>query len=239
MATTAQFREIKRRSASQAVCDQLMALIEAGELAVGDKLPPEKELGRSLGVSRSVVREALERLRVLGLVVSHTGRGSFVASRTVRGPMLLGRYSARDLHDVRSLLESPGAGIAAARRTDADVAALRATVEGLDRCEMPNEWVRLDALFHVKLAEASRNEVHALLVGYLRDLLVEQSLAVSRVPGRIIRANREHRAICEAVVAGDRQGAESAMARHLARGRDSWQSLDAEGGGRDRSLAHG
>jgi DNA-binding FadR family transcriptional regulator len=85
--------------------------------------------------------------------------------------------------------------------------------------------VRLDALFHVRLAEATRNEVHALLVGYLRDLLVEQSVMVSRVPGRISKANREHRAICDAVIGGLRRNAERAMARHLARGRETWQSL--------------
>ena len=219
------FREIERRSAAQAVCDQVIALIDSGELEVGDRLPPEKELGRSLGVSRPVVREALERLRVLGLVVSHAGRGSFVASRAVRGPMLLERYSARHLHEVRSLLEVPGAGIAALRRTQADLEVLGATVADLAACDDPAEWVRLDALFHLSLAEATRNEVHALLVRYLRDLLVEQSIAISRMPGRITRANGEHATVFEAVIAGNRGGAEKAMARHLARGQETWQSL--------------
>jgi DNA-binding FadR family transcriptional regulator len=224
------FRQVERRTASQAVCDQVIALIEAGDLAVGDRLPSENALGESFGVSRPVVREALERLRALGLIVSRTGRGSFVASRWTRGPLLLGQYSASALHEVRSLLEIPGAGIAAGCRTEAAISTLGETIRELEECGDPEEWVRLDALFHLALAEATQNEVHALIVGYLRDLLVEQSLAVSCVPGRIGRANREHRAIYEAVVAGDPRSAENAMARHLARGRESWESLDGERG---------
>jgi GntR family transcriptional regulator, transcriptional repressor for pyruvate dehydrogenase complex len=240
MAAT-RFREIERRSAAQAVCDQVIALIDSGELEVGDRLPPEKELGRSLGVSRPVVREALERLRVLGLVVSHAGRGSFVASRGLRGPMLLQRYSAGHLHEVRSLLEVPGAGIAALRRNEADLDTLGATVADLSACEDPAEWVRLDAVFHLRLAEATHNEVQVLLVRYLRDLLVEQSIAVSRVPGRIARANNEHAAVHEAVIAGNRSGAEEAMARHLDRSQESWQCLPEgeDGGDGEGSISDG
>jgi DNA-binding FadR family transcriptional regulator len=228
---TSRLHQVERRSASQAVSDQLTALIETGDLQVGDRLPSEKELAQSLGVSRPVVREALERLRALGLVVSRTGRGSFVAAQRARGPLLLGQYSGADLHEVRSFLEIPGAGVAAKSRADEDVANLLATIDALERCESHGEWVRLDALFHVRLAEATRNEVHALIVGYLRDLLVEQSQAVSSVPGRIPHANQEHRAIYKAVLAGDRRAAETAMARHLARGRQSWELLHKEGDG--------
>jgi GntR family transcriptional regulator, transcriptional repressor for pyruvate dehydrogenase complex len=227
--------QVERRSASRAVSDQLIALIETGDLHVGDRLPSENELAQSLGVSRPVVREALERLRALGLVVSRTGRGSFVAARRVRGPLLLGQYSGADLHEVRSLLEIPGAGIAAKSRANEDVVSLLRTIDELERCDRPDEWVRLDALFHVKLAEATCNEVHALIVGYLRDLLVEQSLAVSSVPGRIRSANEEHRAIYEAVRAGDRRAAEAAMARHLARGRQSWELVEKETDGDRKS----
>ena len=224
---TVRLREIQRTTATQAVCDQLIALIESEDLGVGDRLPSENDLARSLGVSRPVVREALERLRALGLVVSQSGRGSFIASKTGRGPLLLGRYSARDLHDVRCLLEIPGAGIAAVARTEANVENLRRAIARLEKCDNPEEWVTLDAQFHVRLAEAAHNEVHALIVSYLRDLLVQQSIAASRRPGRTRSANREHRKIYEAVSAGNKHAAERAMAIHLASGRASWESSEA------------
>ena len=228
--------QVERRSASQAVSDQLIALIETGDLQVGDRLPSENELAQSLGVSRPVVREALERLRALGLVVSWTGRGSFVAARRVRGPLLLGQYSGADLHEVRSFLEIPGAGTAAKSRAKEDVASLLETIDELERCDRPDEWVRLDALFHVKLAEATRNEVHALIVGYLRDLLVEQSLAVVQRPRP--DPSRQRRAPCHLRGGARRRIAERRRRRWLVispRGRQSWELLEKETDGDGKS----
>src|SRR2546428_279929 len=72
-----------------------------------------------------------------------------------------------------------------------------------------------DAAFHVALAEATGNQVQARLVEHLRDLLVEQSLVIVAIEGRIAQANSEHRSIYEAVAAGDEGRAERAMSTHL------------------------
>jgi GntR family transcriptional regulator, transcriptional repressor for pyruvate dehydrogenase complex len=213
--TPATFRPVGRTSAAEAVRDQLVAVIKSGELALGDRLPPEQELARSFGVSRPVVREALGSLRALGLVVSQNGRGSFVASAGSTRPPLLGRYSVHDLHEVRLHLEVPGAGFAATRRRASHLERLGELVESLERTTDPAAWVPLDAAFHVALAEATGNQVQAGLVEHLRDLLVDQSLAIVAIDGRIARANSEHRAIYEAVVAGDEAAARRAMSTHL------------------------
>jgi GntR family transcriptional repressor for pyruvate dehydrogenase complex len=212
---TNRFREIGRINASEAVREQLVSLIESGELKPGEKLPAESALARSFGVSRPVVREALGSLRAIGLIDSLNGKGSFVNSRPGRRPVLLGRFSLEELHEVRSLLEVDGATRAASRHNAEDAARLRGIVDSLEACTDHEEWVRLDAEFHVALAEATGNQVLARLVEHLRDLLVEQSQVVSAVEGRIPHANVEHRAIYEAVAAGDERRACEAMSAHL------------------------
>jgi GntR family transcriptional repressor for pyruvate dehydrogenase complex len=213
--TSAPYRQIGRTNASDAVREQLVSLIKDGELKVGERLPPEQELARLFGVSRPVVREALGSLRAMGLIVSRNGRGSFVASAGTARPPLLGRYRVRELHEVRTHLEVPGASLAAARRTEVHLERLGQLTESLESTDEPERWVPLDAAFHVALAEATGNQVQARLVEHLRDLLVEQSLVVVAVEGRIRQANKEHRAIYEAVSAGDEKGAERAMSTHL------------------------
>ena len=218
-ATSAPFQLVTQRSAAEAVHAQLLRWIESGQLEVGERLPSEHELGKSFGVSRSVVREALRGLRTMGLVSPRNGRGTFVAStRPVHGGVaLLGRASTDELDEVRSHLELPGARLAARRRTPAQLAALGDIVDAQAQCADPEAWVRLDAAFHVVIAEATRNRVQVRLVESLRELLVEQSIAVARIPGRLAAATEEHRAILAAVGSRDEAGARAAMAHHLER----------------------
>jgi DNA-binding FadR family transcriptional regulator len=191
-------------------------LIRSGELGEGQRLPAEHRLAATYGVSRSVVREALGGLRSLGLIVSRVGSGSYVSRAT--DPILLGRYSAGELHEVRTHLEVSGAGLAAERASGAQRDRLRRLVAEMDACTGPRRWARLDSDFHVALAEATNNQVQVRLVTDLRHLLVEYSaLANAMERGRRERAQAEHRRILDAVVAGDRDAARAAMALHLDR----------------------
>ncbi|NUP63400.1 MAG: FadR family transcriptional regulator, partial [Nonomuraea sp.] len=106
----------RRISAMEAVLAHLRSAIENGEYAVGDKLPSEAELCRTLEVSRPVLREALRALQTMGLTVSKTGKGTFVVANTVEDPTF-GDYAASDLLEVRRHVEIPVAGYAAVRRT--------------------------------------------------------------------------------------------------------------------------
>lgn len=209
------YRPLRRVSAAEAVRRELIEAIEAGDLEVGGKLPTETELARAFGVSRPVVREALGGLRASGVIQSRPGRGSFVASERPQGLLLLGRYSEQDLHEVRSHLEVPGVAQAAARRTPEHCERLSQIIAELETEQDPRQWVARDAAFHVCLAQATKNSVQLRLVEDLRDLLVEHSFAAALVPGRIAEANAEHRAIYEAVAAGDAQTAQREMQRHL------------------------
>lgn len=209
------FSPIERQNAAEAVRSEILALIHSGRLKVGERLPAEQELARSFGVSRPVVREALGGLRSLGVVVSRNGRGSFVASNGLRHQLLQGQFSMQDLHEVRYLLEVDGAARAARQRTTTDIHALFGIVKALEAERDAGEWSRLDASFHIKLAEATGNGVLIHLVGHLRSLLIEQSQLISELKGRLPKANAEHRAIFEAVEAGSEDSARDAMSVHL------------------------
>jgi GntR family transcriptional regulator, transcriptional repressor for pyruvate dehydrogenase complex len=230
----ARFRAIERTSMAEAVRAQLQDLIESGSVAVGERLPSEKDLARSFDVSRPVVREALGSLRAMGMVASLTGRGTYVTATRVDDPALslLGRYSTDELYEVRSHLEIPGARLAAHRRGAAQIDRLREIVDTSRRTDDPVAWVRLDLAFHGELASMSGNRVQVLLVEALRDLLTEQSLAVARLPDRLAAATEEHLAILEAVEAGDAGAAEKAMSRHLDRIRDESHRADVPDSGR-------
>ncbi len=192
-----------------------MELVETAELAVGEKLPPESELARAFGVSRPVVREALGALRAVGIVRSRAGYGSVVASRRPDGLLLLGRHAYAELYEVRCNLEIPAAADAAQRRTPEQLKHLAALVEQLESTAEVRVWVDLDTAFHVAIADATANCVRVRLVENLRDLLTEHSLLAAELPGRREQANREHRAIFDAVAAQKASEARSAMRRHL------------------------
>jgi DNA-binding FadR family transcriptional regulator len=231
-------RQIPRTNAAEAVREQLLALIEAGEFSVGSRLPSENELAKSFGVSRPVVREGLGALRAAGVLESRSGAGTFVLSArpTKPGLLLLGRYSAEDLHEVRTHLEVPGAGLAATRRSDADLERLEQIVARHSGVADAVEWVEHDLEFHVALAEATGNELQARLVQDLRGLQFEQTVLMARVTGGVAAPDAEHRAILDAVRRQDRELAEQAMAAHLAAILERFKAL-TDGSGADETEA--
>jgi DNA-binding FadR family transcriptional regulator len=210
----ARYNAVARTSATEEVRRRLVELVETGELAVGDKLPPESDLAQAFGVSRPVVREALGALRAVGILRSRAGYGSVVASRRPDG-LLLGRHNYQELYEVRCNLEIAAAADAARRRTADQLDVLARLVGELEATADVPTWVDLDTAFHVAVAAATGNSVLVRLVENLRDLMTEHSLAAARLPGRREQANREHRAIYEAVAARTAPDARRAMRRHL------------------------
>lgn len=206
-----------RASAAEEVRSQLLALIEAGEYPVGERIPSENELARSFGVSRPIVREGLGALRAAGVLETRSGSGTYVRSirPTKKGLLLLGHYSSSDLHEVRAHLEIPGAGLAARRRTEQQLEAMTRIVEHHAGISDVVEWVEDDLAFHVALAEATGNELQAKWIADLRQLQFEQSVQMAGIGGGVAAPDEEHRAILDAVRRQDEQGAREAMAEHL------------------------
>ena len=204
---------IDQSNAYESVQRELLRIVVSGVHSVGDRLPSEKEMAKSLSVSRPVVREALGSLRALGLVDSRKGRGSFIVSTA---PVSLPkRFSMYDLFEARSLIEVPMARLAAHRRIPEAVAAMVEAVDGMETTTEGRAWEDLDAQFHAALARASGNSVLVNLGRRVhRDLLNEMGISL-RSDSRISQANGEHREICNAVLAGDEARAAKAVKVHL------------------------
>jgi DNA-binding FadR family transcriptional regulator len=200
----------------EAVLTHLRGAIERGEYAIGDKLPSEAELCRTLAVSRPVLREALRALQTMGLTVSKTGKGTFVVAAVVEDPTF-GDYAAGDLMEVRRHVEVPVAGYAALRRTPEDLDHLLHLLERMEQETDTTSWVALDTLFHLGVARAARNPVFRRVIEEIRDALARQSAFLTELGGRREQSNREHRALVEALTAGSEHDAVQAMTHHLDR----------------------
>jgi GntR family transcriptional repressor for pyruvate dehydrogenase complex len=204
-----------RHSIVHDVRQQLINLISSGEVKVNDQLPSEMKLARLFGVCRPVVREAIVSLNALGLTRSLNGRGTFVASTTMRAPLLLGGYPPKHLNEIRRLLEIPAARLAALRRTDADVAHLREILARIDREEEADRRNKIDAEFHVGVAAVTGNPLLMKLISDIRNGVEDESLAVSVVVNRRAGARAEHLAIVDAIAQQDGEAAAAAMCAHL------------------------
>ncbi|MFC7754405.1 FadR/GntR family transcriptional regulator [Tsukamurella soli] len=218
---------IQRHSASEAVFQDLRTAIGSGELPVGVKLPPEAALAERYGVSRSVVREALRSCQALGLTETRTGSGTVVKSARPATPRY-GTFSTRDLVEARPYVEVPAAGWAARRRTAEQLENLQRIVDAMAGEPDATRWLRLDAEFHLAIAEASGNEVFVSVVGAIRAALAKQPLQRTAVlAARRAAADGEHRRIVEAIVAGDFAHAGDRMRQHLDRVAESADALRA------------
>ncbi|MFE4664481.1 FadR/GntR family transcriptional regulator [Streptomyces sp. NPDC056716] len=206
----------RRVSALEAVLGHLRGSIERGEYAIGDKLPSEAELCRTLEVSRPVLREALRALQTMGLTVARTGKGTFVIAQHVQDPTF-GDYTAGDLLEVRRHIEIPVAGYAAVRRTPANLDRLTRLLDRMERETDTAAWVAMDTLFHLTVAEAAQNPVFRRVIEEIRDALARQSAFLNELGGRREHSDREHRAIVAALTAGSARDASDAMAHHLDR----------------------
>ncbi|CAM5685859.1 putative L-lactate dehydrogenase operon regulatory protein [Streptomyces afghaniensis 772] len=208
--------------------------IESGRLAEGDRLPTEVELVKQLGVSRTVVREALSRLRNAGLVEPRQGIGVFVLPRRTR-PLDLDAADTKakvlQIVEVRRAMEGEAASLAAARATPHDLARMRQALDTIDSAVAAGgDGVDEDLAFHRSIAESTGNAVMVSTVRYLGD--------VSRSGIRITRANEarrndfieavrdEHHAILAAIESGDPEAARAAARRHMKHAAGRLQDAD-------------
>ncbi len=204
------------------IADQFEQAILSGELAAGKRLPSERKLCAQLGVSRSVVREALGRLASLGLVRSVHGSGTHVEAAdthqvTVGYQRLLARpeYCAVDLAAVRLPLETAIAAAAATHRSEGHLARLEKTQKVLGNPRRPlKAHVKADLEFHAILAEATGNPLFQVVLAPIQELMIQSRWRTIGRYGADL-AYRHHAQILKAVQAADAVAAERAMCDHL------------------------
>lgn len=203
-------------------------VLRSGEVLVGDRLPPERRFAEAFGVGRSAVREALKSLSLLGLVEIRQGDGTYVASqssellpRVIEWGLLLGQQRTMETIEARHHIEVLIAGLAASRRNDPALARLGTHLAEMERSVEDHErFVSADIAFHLEVAHAAGNRVLADILSSLQSLLrVWIGRVVAEGPDNARTTVEEHRAILDALRAGDEAGARTAMGRHLQRAR--------------------
>jgi GntR family transcriptional regulator, transcriptional repressor for pyruvate dehydrogenase complex len=206
------------------IVDQIEQRVLAGQLRVGDQLPPERDLAEQFGVSRTAVREAVKALREKGLVKVEPGRGTFITDRTSRamrrslGLMvgIGGADGTRDLVEVREILEPEIAARAAERATPENLAALRDAVAAMDAAlDDAEAFIAADLAFHRTLAEATQNSLLPALLDSIIELLREDRMRIFHTDGGAARGQSHHKRILATVTHREAEGARQAMRAHL------------------------
>lgn len=218
----------KRKPLSTVVAENLAEKIRSGRLLPGAQLPTEAELCAEYDVSRTVVREAVARLRSEGMVVPQQGRGMFVSDAPTPRIFSIPDDALKTLPETIALLELrlsvevEAAGLCAARRTDAEAAAIRALMEQVDaqHSDPAQTQIHYDYDFHLAIAKAARNEYMHGFLSYLRPIIVPRyQLGYVVTPERkesyYARIHREHRTIVDAIEGQEAAAARRAMRRHL------------------------
>lgn len=201
--------------------------ITSGQYKLGEILPPEQIIAERLGVSRTVLREAVSRLKADGLVVSKQGRGLTITA-TVR-PTVLRMYAADegDLDKILSIVELrrgfeiEAASLAASRRTENDLLAMREALQAMADAIESDDIVAgtgADLRFHRTIAEATHNEHYIEFFNFL-SILLARNLQVSRTNSakakRGTDAQREHEVLYRAIELGDAELSRQCARSHV------------------------
>jgi GntR family transcriptional regulator, transcriptional repressor for pyruvate dehydrogenase complex len=215
-------RPLRRSRLYEEVIERLRELIDVQGLQPGDRLMSERELAERLGVSRTSVRQALTALEVLGLVRVRHGGGVFLtrapdAVLPSLAQELLDRYEQLPaVIEVREAIESQTSRLAARRRDERDLRAMRDALGEMEAAiEAGAEPAGGDAAFHSAIVRAARNPLLERLWADLSEPIDQTRRASLARPGRPPRSVAAHRAILEAIEAGDEDAAAARMREHL------------------------
>ena len=215
------FEAIPRNKVYQEVAKQLERRITE-EMKPGDLLPPERELARMLGVSRSSVRDAIRSLETMGLLAPRQGIGTVVCSpaATPVNPLATALFEKRkmvaELLDVREMIEPPLVRRAALHASPDQIGEMENILARQEAKVRQGELgIEEDSEFHYSIALASNNSAILKVVDVLMDLLRETRERSLQVEGRQEKSLAGHRRILSALKRGDAAAAEAAMRRHL------------------------
>jgi DNA-binding FadR family transcriptional regulator len=211
---------VKRSQLTSQVIDRIKTYIESNQLEAGAKLPGERELARTLGVSRNVTREAIRALQATGILDIQPGNGVFVAEFdygeiTSHLSFAIGRKAQGFKHwvEARAAMERAIVELAVPRITPAQIERLEASIEQLDRAESFEEDMAADLEFHRCLVEVTGNPVLIELMSFLAQFFQE----ASRLKGSRFGGVDEHREVIAAIKQKNAKEAGRLMEEHIRR----------------------
>lgn len=227
--------KIARTPLSDQVAEKLQAMIRAAEYQAGDRLPAEGELAEKFSVSRITVREAVRKLRAMGILEVRQGEGTFVKTLTptsVMKPLIsmltLDKKNLGDIFEVRMLIECRAVELATQRADQESIEKLRAHLDQMDLCVINNDLSRyneMDALFHCEILQCSGNQV-MIAIGDVIVSMIRESISVGiSPPNALANSVVFHKKIVDAIERKDAEDAVALMKQHLQGGANYVESM--------------
>ena len=218
------FSEIKVESPVDKIIRQVRHLISSGQLSSGDRLPAERKLAERLGVSRSHVRDALQKLEFYGILRTIPQSGTVVAGigitaleGLITDVLQIEEHDFASLVETRITLEVQAAKLAARRRTLDDLVSIERALEAYEaKLRSGKPAVEEDLLFHLKVAEAGKNGVLKSLMLVITPDIISSYRKYNVCEGEVeLKTLTEHQNILQCIRQQDDVEAGNAMKKHL------------------------
>jgi len=218
------FIQLEKEEPVDKIIIQIRSLITSGQLKPGDRLPSERKLAEKLGVGRTAVRDAIRKLEFYGILKTVPQSGTIVAGigmtaleGLITDVLKLEKSDFASLVETRVILETQAAQLAAQRRTDADIEDIKKAIQAYEfKLKNKENAVEEDLMFHLKIAEASKNVVLKSLM-----LIITPDIVKSFITYKVfeelseLKALKEHQEILEAIIEKDGKKANDLMYNHL------------------------
>ena len=213
-------RPVARGRLYEQVIERLRAHVISADLVRGSRLPPERDLAKRLGVSRSSVAQAIVALEVQGLVETRHGGGVYLRRDTLEvepvADLVARKQLLPDVLDARDALETKLAQLAANRRTDDDLERIEAALQVMrDQVSAGDPPMEGDRLFHTAVVRAAHSSLLAAFYDEIRAEIATSRSESLRQPGRPEQSLADHEKIADAIRRGDPRAAAAAMHLHV------------------------
>jgi GntR family transcriptional repressor for pyruvate dehydrogenase complex len=211
----------------------LLEYIDQENLIPGDRLTPERELAKKLGISRPSLREAIQVLQTQGRLVVKHGIGVFLVedqeAAKIRESLRASHHSVEELFQMREILEAPAVEWAAERRTDSQLDAIKRAARALNNAvgENPIDFDKvrlLDMDFHLTIVKSAQNQFLNQTLGTLQEIMYKSMDNTLKLPGRIDASEHEHGVILDAIEKRDPITARLMIIQHIHNARDAWMT---------------
>ena len=210
----------------------LLEHIESQGLQGGDRLEPERELAKILGISRPSLREAIQILQVQGRLRVKHGIGIFILDQAdgekLRESLRTAQHRIEELFQMREILEAPAVEWAAERRSEEQLAEMKLAARALNEviARKPVDFEnlrRLDMEFHLTIVRSAQNQFLNQTLGTLQEIMFHSMDNTLKLPGRVDSSEHEHGMILDAIEKRDSIAARLMIIQHIHNARDAWQ----------------
>lgn len=224
--------EKKTSKPFEKIVQDILEKIKSRELRSGDRLPPERKLAELMGVSRTVIREALRSLEAMGYIEQRIGDGTYIrlpSTRELFVPLIAKLVNSNtaneELIEARLVLETSAVALAAQNRTQEQLRQLKDNLkESTKNAEAGGFGIEQDFRFHKLLVDATGNQIISSMFGMCADMLLRTQKITQKISGQTEATIRDHKELVDAIEAQDSEVARKLMYDHLTKAKANLRS---------------